>query len=95
MNATLMQRPLMELLLQPFSTATTQTKNNTIAAVLRVFSNMIDSSRVPRSINGSSKEYCRKIVEGTVTPITRDRDPLAPRLKVHSPRSAKLASVDI
>jgi hypothetical protein len=48
MNATLMQRPLMELLLQPWSTATTQTKNNIIAAVLRIFSNMIDSSSVPR-----------------------------------------------
>jgi hypothetical protein len=48
MNATLIHRPLTELLLQPWSTATTQTKNNTIAAVLRVFSNMIYSSSVPQ-----------------------------------------------
>jgi hypothetical protein len=49
-NATLMQCPLTELLLQPWSTATTQTKNNTIAQVLRIFSNIFDSSRAPRSI---------------------------------------------
>jgi hypothetical protein len=48
MNATLMQRPLMELLLQPWSTATTQTRNNTIAPVAIIFSNMIDPSSVPQ-----------------------------------------------
>jgi hypothetical protein len=48
MNATLMQRPLMELLLQPWSTATTQTKNNTTAPVATIFKNMIDSSSVPQ-----------------------------------------------
>jgi hypothetical protein len=36
-----MKRPLIELLLQPWSTATSQTKNNTIAPVPRILSSMM------------------------------------------------------
>jgi hypothetical protein len=95
MNATLMKRPLMGLLLQPWSTATTQTKNNTIAAVARIFSNMIDPSKRPSDqVGRSSKEYCRKIAIGTVAPITPDRGARPPPLAAHTPHIATPASAD-
>jgi hypothetical protein len=58
-----MKWSLVELLLQPWSTATTQTKNSTIAAVARIFSNMIDPSSVPQLWrNEAQGNIARKLV---------------------------------
>jgi hypothetical protein len=50
-----MKCSLVELLLQPWSTATTQTKNNTTAPVATIFSDMIDPSSVPQILGDEAQ----------------------------------------
>src|SRR5437763_5067124 len=53
MKATLMKRPETALLLQPWSTAITQSKNRTTAMKARIFSNINCSFQDPSTCEGS------------------------------------------
>ena len=94
MKATPIVRSNGALLLQPWSTATAQTKNSTIEMVPRIFSSMIRFSSGENDAGPNWETFCCKIPTRAVTPVTRGSRARGPRLTTRIPRIAARASAD-